>query len=325
VRKRRIAFTLVELLVVIAIIGILVGLLLPAVQSAREAARRMQCTNNIKQLALGLHLHHDAFRKLPSGFYDADTTTNQEAGWSWATMTLPYIEQQSVFNALRVREVNLEYYMQIITGFSHTTATPWQSFPPAVRQFVELTGSSLTLATHQCPSASGNPGMNNMQDQHYKRDDSIGIARSNYCSNGGLGTSFGITDIYQGPFFSNSNAPLAIITDGTSNTFALGERALKGTIEDKCTWLGVEKSWGNGGHTRMAMGGVQTPLNPLFSTTGARVSFSSFHTGGANFAMLDGSVRFVSDAVEFKATGPDYGIYQKLGMRNDGLVIGSLD
>ncbi|HBO43186.1 MAG TPA: prepilin-type cleavage/methylation domain-containing protein, partial [Planctomycetaceae bacterium] len=98
-------FTLVELLVVIAIIGILIALLLPAVQAAREAARRISCSNNMKQIGLGLHLYHDAFRQLPAGWMGFNRATGEphwfgEPGWAWSAAILPYMEQHAVQETL---------------------------------------------------------------------------------------------------------------------------------------------------------------------------------------------------------------------------------
>ena len=104
-RKSKQAFTLVELLVVIAIIGILVGLLLPAVQAAREAARRMQCSNNLKQHGLALHNYESTYKRFPIGFTDTNTavTAVLDGGWSWMSASLPYIEQNSLYSTLDMK------------------------------------------------------------------------------------------------------------------------------------------------------------------------------------------------------------------------------
>jgi prepilin-type N-terminal cleavage/methylation domain-containing protein len=118
--RRRTAFTLVELLVVIAVIGVLVALLLPAVQAAREAARRSSCQNNLKQLGIGLHNYHDALQTFPSGWIE-HPTGNYEA-WAWGSLLLPYLEQSALSDKLGVTRGTLEQRRRC--GSSSAPATP---------------------------------------------------------------------------------------------------------------------------------------------------------------------------------------------------------
>ena len=185
-RERR-AFTLIELLVVIAIIAILVALLLPAVQSAREAARRAQCKNHLKQLALAMHNYHDAQGRFPSG-YIVDT------GWGWGTMLLPFIDQRPLFETL----------------------DPSGNMNLSNAALLDQLRTPLTL--FQCPSDS-HPQWNDKSKPEV--DAKKEIAHSNYI--GIMGSTLS-NPVGNGTLFQNSSVRMADIMDGTSNTLLFGER-----------------------------------------------------------------------------------------------------
>jgi len=201
IAKRRQGFTLVELLVVIAIIGVLVALLLPAVQQAREAARRMSCGNNLKQLGIALHNYHDTYNTLPMGGFhklegNGGNATSTSWAHNWVTMTLPFIEQSNLhdqynFSADRARE-----------GGNDVVVT-------------------VDIASLKCPSDSG-----------YKEkwaNSGANFARGNYAGNAGAGNAFSQTDFRlrkeRGPFSMGRQhaTNFSAITDGTSNTMLVAE------------------------------------------------------------------------------------------------------
>ena len=322
------AFTLVELLVVIAIIGVLVGLLLPAVQAAREAARRMQCSNNLKQIGLSMHNYADAHRKFPPGWLFSDPRManrgdrpNRAPGWGWQTMILPYIEQGNLFNQISFDGRGL-----------------WEAPNNLV--------VNQTFALQRCPS-SGDPehirlGPNTIPIQP-------GIASSNYL---GVAGSF-VQSAYSnqpdgrrnGMMIEDRSMTFGDIPDGTSNTLLVGEVALSGNGQN----------YGNGGflwdprwygciQTRGGVARADAPeavmragefrMNPpsVASDNVKRNSFKSRHTGGAQFVLADGSVHFLSESIDHTQTGwgpinngsvqwVQVGTFQRLCARNDGQVV----
>ena len=212
------AFTLIELLVVIAIIAVLIGLLLPAVQKVREAAARMKCTNNLKQIGLALHSYHDANNRFPPGYADGNTDPNLTPdndlgpGWGWAAFVLPYLEQNNVY-----RKIN---------------------FSQGVGVGVNVQVSQTALAIFQCPSDPFQDAVN-VYDSSFSTPIAV-VAHGNYvgcngwveCFNGaggnpqaGLGDD-GLPGIYgaagNGLFYRNSKYRMADVTDGTSNTIFAG-------------------------------------------------------------------------------------------------------
>ena len=325
VRRNRVAFTLVELLVVIAIIGILVGLLLPAVQAAREAARRMQCTNNLKQLGLSLHNYHDVYKKFPYGSYlDKSAGGNTNSQWAWSVMLLPYIEQTAMFNQLNVGP---NYFEQ------------------AANDPVRLALLKTPLASFICPS-DPEAGVN--RNRPFKRKAAGGLcigmrlpadtefAKSNYMGCNGNRDNDGVFD-------SGANQLIGIrnITDGTSNTIIVGERSsikfAKQTVNQgpwAGVWVGQELTCDGITNVWCLLGKTEYQMNSgkhsqaAGSTTAsdsALIAFGSQHTGGANFGLADGSVRFISDSIQWNddpVGTNDFGAYHMLGSIADGKVIG---
>ena len=304
-KRRRGGFTLVELLVVIAIIGILVGLLLPAVQAAREAARRMQCTNQLKQIGLALHNYHDAYRNFPIGHQFPGQGAG--TGWTWTLSILPFMEQGNVYDKIDVR-----------LPVKDPANLPWA--------VTKIPGS-------RCPSMTGNETKSDLG--------SVVVPTTSYVGNcGSFNSSFELEANEPAPrrngmFGRDWNVNIAAVTDGTSNTAFVGETILWNFSWDP-NWLFRINNTGVGaGNT---LGAVRTGLrriNPaaVASAEVRREAFASYHTGGANFVFVDGSVHFISESIEHSnTTWPQYnstprpplGTYQKLMGRNDGEVLGEI-
>ncbi|AMV32951.1 hypothetical protein VN12_12555 [Pirellula sp. SH-Sr6A] len=317
-------FTLVELLVVVAIIGILVGLLLPAVQAAREAARRMQCSNNVKQVALANHNHHDAKKAFPPILTTGSSGPTYSTQHNWITYTLPYIEQDNVWNLVSFpsRRVDDPYYS--------TSNVDNSALGNAIDQN-NLPASRVWIPTFICPS---DPAGSTRQP-----DADGGRAPTNYVGNQGSSVNFTSGN---GVFYRNSKIRFGDLTDGSSNTYLLSE-CLRGdfnvaTLRDN--YVGV-RNVSNAGDiaTCQALapnfsdrGGTWIggqALNSTFVTTrppndhyvdcwgpslgSTNFAARSFHTGGVNMGSADGSVRFLSSAI-------DPIVYESFGTRSGGEV-----
>jgi prepilin-type N-terminal cleavage/methylation domain-containing protein/prepilin-type processing-associated H-X9-DG protein len=315
-RRSRPGFTLIELLVVIAIIAVLIALLLPAVQAAREAGRRAQCVNNLKQIGLAMHNYHESRNALPAAemtFLGLPNGTN----FSALSQALPYLEQSTLFNAL---------------NFSMPDVDP--------------TNNTVMLANINnliCPSDPYNPNAALGAQTNYMADMGNGIVwqSSNFYPNTGLPMPNGV-------FYGNSATTFAAITDGLSNTGFYSERVVGDattgivspiadvffdpgaptTIADaiaQCQALNIYNPanqipmvmgvpWVDGQHITLHVTTPNTRSCGFFIVNRAIMPPSSKHPGGVNLLLGDGSVRFIKDTINPVT-------WSALGSRNGGEII----
>jgi prepilin-type N-terminal cleavage/methylation domain-containing protein/prepilin-type processing-associated H-X9-DG protein len=333
---RRNGFTLIELLVVIAIIAVLIGLLLPAVQKVREAANRMSCSNNLKQLGVASHAYHDVFKRFPPGTNlpaalllpnatpPSRTPIPLVPGQSFSLFTalLPYIEQGNLAQVLN----------NVGTGTLPKTITvSMRDEPGNDSQYNNCKGTdspgATIIKTFLCPSdvaikqttwASGNVN-------YY-------FGANTYGGNAGIVAFYFDAMSQDGVFYINSSVRIGDITDGTSNTFLFGERnridptylilSQSSTMDNRSGW-----AWANqyGGFDYLFGATRSRPINwllpvgvtndPGYILQDDRINvYGSQHSGGANFCFADGSVKFVSDSIPVKTV-------QALSTRAGGEVI----
>lgn len=345
-RRRRIrqAFTLVELLVVIAIIGILVGLLLPAVQAAREAARRMQCSNNLKQIGLSIHNYESAHKRYPNGTVDDDPRETAprrlwEAGrhrkGTVLVKLLPFVEQTALFNSI---DFGLDVEAQLDASGAFTNRTNMRTTAmPVYRCPSDGTSSRVLSQQNHLYNYSLSIGNQNMPGQYscaVFRDNthlpgmrSAGIYGGNLFRNGNNGHG------HSGPYSRSDgisgvisrcdwSARFSDLSDGLSNTIAAGEilpschdhhRGGGGWYNSNGQWTATTAKINFNTCGKQGISDTANNCNDFrnWNTSGG---FKSDHTGGAQFVLGDGSVQFLSEAV-------DYVTYQQLGSRNDGEAV----
>ena len=320
-RRRRTGFTLVELLVVIAIIGILVAMLLPAVQAAREAARRAQCLNHLKQLGLAMQMHHDAQGHFPTGGWgfgwigDPDRGSGVDQPGGWIYNILPYIEEQPVY----------EFSKGLSGGAKHAAAARIYESPLELMHCP----TRRTAQTYPCST-----------DWTVNADYSSDVAKTDYAANGGdgpwapdLGFPFGPSSLSQadsggytwlpdtatGVVYQRSRISMRKIPDGTTKTYAIGEKYVNADFyttgqdngDDQSMYTGYDidvNRW-----TRND-GGDQ--LTPLRDTPGLLqyYSFGSAHANVCQFAFCDGSVQAIGYDIDAE-------VHRRLGNREDGLDV----
>ncbi len=276
-------FTLIELLVVIAIIAVLVALLLPAVQQAREAARRSHCKNNLKQIGLALHNYHDTHRVLPFGWLVDDSV--DVAGWGWGTMLLPFLDQAPLYNKL-----------DIIDPPDGTAAN--------------REGVRTILTSFICPS---DPGGN--RGSVYPIGTVTDPAKSNYIAvfgNTGF-TRYRPAADRRGPLYGNSDTRWRDVTDGLSSTLLVGER--NSVNHHVGNWAATRVMGGASGQAV----GIRVPKNNSNRESqpngSSKECFASSHPGGVQFLLCDGSVRFISENIRIQT-------YRALASIAGGEVIG---
>ena len=324
--KKRSGFTLIELLVVIAIIAVLVALLLPAVQQAREAARRTECKNNLKQLGLALHKYHDSYNQFPPGWIDAyqrPATANPYSGWGWNAFLLPYIDQSPLYNQLNFAMghdgtvATGNNYTQVITPISALRCPSDDPFNVVV---IGKAGPAVG-GWSSYPGVAGNAALQNST-----------AATASLNTQAALG----------GVFTANSKVGIQHMTDGSSNVICIGERCFiqfngSGNYGSSAMWGGPHSNAATSANsytaptnetangTALAVGvcnaaaDAQVAINAAVKKGGVNINttvplggptpltyfhgFGSLHAGGSQFLMGDGTVRFLNENISTTTYG----------------------
>lgn len=321
-RVRR-GFTLIELLVVIAIIAVLIALLLPAVQQAREAARRTQCRNNMKQIGLALHNYHDVQLVFPPAYLiqpltnpvmgTPNTDGDNGPGWTMLLLMLPQIEQSNLYNSFNIN----------LPAWHASNAQPAKSVIP----------------TYRCPSDPSAGNVYNVVDGCGSGANTLAtFSLTNYVANAGQvevwsNPAIDLSSAANGPFYRNSKISMRDVTDGLTNTVFMGEQTTYHTVG--ATWVGIvpnsqtcptplfsSKATPDDAAPQINVhSGPGGPFEPTpvihgpNSDLGLVDSMYSMHSGGCNVLLGDGSVRFASKSI-------DLTLWSRLATRAGGEVVG---
>jgi prepilin-type N-terminal cleavage/methylation domain-containing protein len=317
--RARAAFTLVELLVVIAIIGVLVALLLPAVQSAREAARRMQCQNHLKQMALGWHNHHSTFNRLPPGGWgwlwigepDRGSDRGQPGGWVYNT--LPYVEQQNLHDLGKGQTGSA--FTSVVTQRAQTPVSFFNC--PSRRQARAYTDNT-SYYTSQGTITPGKSG---------RTDYAANCGDQSHCElfGGPSNMTDGDNDNWSGwpnaygetgVCFQRSEISFGNISDGTTSTFMIGEKYLSPDVYTTGTDAADNENMYVGYDNDIYRSSNSTFGAPQQDRPGltGKFSWGSAHASGFNMALCDGSIHNINYNI-------DMTILARMGNRQDGLTV----
>ncbi len=317
--KRR-GFTLIELLVVIAIIAILIALLLPAVQQAREAARRSQCKNNLKQMGLAIHNYHDAHGQFPPALISSgrwnNAANNDVQNTTGFVLLLPYLDQAGLYNLYNFdlpSSTSSPYGRPLAGGVTDSTANR-----PVYSQLLQV----YTCPTDDYGARTATYGANGTS--FYERNQ---CRRSNYLFATGAYTDYDqpwgnmAGSAYRGVFGNDGAAKVKDIKDGTSNTIAIGESKQQHIPFSGIYYFGPY--WGCGTHTcchGRVPNDARFNINYDWNNNGSQLQyawgFGSWHEGGAHFLFADGSVRFLSENIDFN------NLFRYLNRIRDGQSLG---
>jgi len=295
-------FTLLELLVTMAIIGMLAGVLLPAVQRAREAARRVGCSNNLKTLALACQMYHDVQGTFPPAWlakpgYGYQRQSRYYSLWGWGALVLPFVERHALYSAAQVETLHLQ---QAAASGSLTLAALQQP-----------------VASYRCPTDDA-PALNSNRSFFPCGSGTNPLATSNYvAANSAYDVNAYPNGVRQGAFIEDRGRSISDFVDGTASTFLLGERrwsVLRTNGEPNTVgaavlfgiacrdYPGTRADVAACGRPRLNCNGIDEPVGNNW----ARRGFSSQHPGGAYFAFGDGGVRFISDSIDHDSKGNAY-------------------
>lgn len=332
-KRRETGFTLVELLVVIAIIGILIGMLLPAVQQVREAARRITCGNQQRQMTLAMLNYESAHQHFPSGVKSRSQAVHSVGdmlgrhGFTWGTLILPFMEQTAQY--------------EILGDMSDNFVTPkwWGTHDPAVGWKDYAADIMPTYICPSCPMAENNPKRNGHGKSNYvgvmgpkwEERDLRNVTDYNWfelVKTGPISTDEQrIALQFPGILFFNSKIGFGQIPDGSSNTFVVGERDGQKLSDDSSgqSWNRAASAWCGADQAQWLNTNLgPTSATPRWTLNSAQgdfwtqwVPFSSSHPGGVNFGRADGSVTFVSETVDGRT-------FESMGTRNGGEVFDPL-